>query len=565
MKIKNTKKRDGRIEPFDISKIQKQLDFAVEGTGLSAIEYESILNLPNKETIETKVIQETIINSGKNKISIENTKWDKAVGRADMYQLYRSVHKLTKFEVTDWIEHIKYLVRNGYYRKDILGYLNNLIEQDSKDNKFIKTINKYIETKNNYDWKMSYAQVEMLKSKYLIKNKKGIIEYPILSDIVNALILTSKNIERFTKMFEMIHLQYISLATPFKRNLRRPNGNTGSCYIGEAPDNLAGIMKSNTDMAHISKEGGGIGWYLGKIRPENSYSYNIVKSNNITKWVKIINDIAVAVNQAGVRLGAITVALDWWHLDIYSFLDVKSELKGDLRDKAFDIFPQVVVDQYFMNAVREDKEVYLFNQYEYKKLTGIDVTEQIEHNLEKIHLHIEELVKQNKFKHAVKIRAKDLWKRMLWVWIEIGDFYIANKDKINFSNYLKYDEEGGISKCVNLCLTGDTKVEVKINNENKIVSLKELEPYIKDNDTKIYIKSYDIETNEIQYQECYEFLDMGEAEELYEIEDELGNKILCTSDHKIYTKNRGYVEAKDLVETDILISTKTSRGLYDGL
>jgi len=711
--IKYTKKRNEDIEPFQMSKIQRLIDFAVKGTGLSAIEYESILNFPNKETIESKLIQEQIINSGRTKIDINDTRWDLAVGRADMYQLYRGVHKSTKLEPEAWQEHIKYLVRNNYYREDILEFLNRMTEKE------IKFIDKIIkdEEKNN-DWNQTFAQVEMLKAKYLIKNKRGIIEYPILSDIVNTLILTkSENGQknRFQKMFRDIHYQYISLATPFKRNLRRPDGNVGSCFIGETPDSLTALMKGFTDMALISKNGGGIGWYLGKIRPEDTYSYKIVKSNNITKWAKIINDIAVAVNQSGcvekntmvevlrdtvictieikdvqkgdlinsfnietekqefkevlgtfkpevkhkdqikiefsdsesyitsnwhptliykngeyiyvkaeeikinditinslnekvqvtkidnnplkeedfvditvkdnnnyfcskdgdifhvvhnTRPGAITLALDWWHLDMPSFLDIKSELKGDLRDKAFDIFPQVVVDQHFLKAVKEDKDVWMFNHYEYKKLTGTDVTECIEDELLAVHKHIEELAKTKFKKFTKKISAKKLWKDMLWMWIEIGDAYICNKDKLNFSNYMKYDPDGGVAKCANLCMTGDTEVQVKLQDEEKTIRLDEVRPGHQ-------VKSFNTDTNAIEYKNCYEFLDMGVSTELIEIEDELKNTIRCTPDHKIFTVDRDYVLAEDLLLTDTLIvdgsitkikeirTTKTKEKIYD--
>ena len=448
MKIKYTKKRNGNIVPFDISKIQKQIDFAVYDTGISALEYESIIELPPKETIESKEIQQIIINSGVKKITIDNKGWDYSVGRANMYDLYRQIYKRTKYEVKQWEDMIHYLVRNDYYRADILEYFNKLT---SKQKKFI---NSFIEGKNskNNDFKMTFAQVQILSSKYLIKNKRGVIEYPIMADIANALII-SKGGKHFNKVFKYIHKQYISLATPFKRNLRRPLGNVGSCFIGESEDSLSSLMKSFTDMAMISKEGGGIGWYLGKIRPEDTYSYKIVKSNNITKWAKIINDIAVAVNQAGTRPGAITLGLDWWHLDIDSFLDIKSELNGDLRDKSFDIFPQFIGDRYFFEAVQEDKEIYKFNQYEYKKQFGIDVTELAKEDLYKVHKHIEELVQEGKFKENVqKIKAKELWRKVLWTWIEIGDFYITSKDNLNKSNYLMYDPDRGIAKMGNLCI-----------------------------------------------------------------------------------------------------------------
>jgi len=464
-------KRDGRFEPFLMSKLREQIKFSVQGTSVPDIEFESLLNFPQKTTIKTETIQEKIINTAVQQITLETSEWSYIAGRADMYDLYRNIYKRVKFDVFDWQKHILYLVRNKYYRTDIKTFLAKL---DKKQLGYIDGIVNGDKLKN-YDFKMTYAQTKILSSKYLIKNKRGVIEYPILADIANALIL-SKGDENFIKIFKYIHNQYISLATPFKRNLRRPDGNVGSCFIGENPDSLAGIMKACTDMAHISKEGGGIGWYLGKIRPEDTYSYNIVKSNNISKWIKIINDIAIAVNQAGARPGAITIGLDWWHLDINSFLDIKSELNGDLRDKAFDIFPQLIIDSYFIEKKEKDEDVYLFNQYEYQKAFGVDVTELVDDELYAVHKHIEEMVEAGSWKHYKKISAKKLWKKTLHTWIELGDFYITHKDKLNFSNYLKYDPKGGITKQANLCVESfsisksPSKWKEEYNGEKRITT-----------------------------------------------------------------------------------------------
>ena len=236
--------------------------------------------------------------------------------------------------------------------------------------------------------------------------------------MTNAIILASiekpqEKINYAKEYYDFLSKYIISLATPFKSNLRLEGGNTGSCFIGEAGDSNAQLFKTYSDMATISQSGGGIGWYFGKIRPGDTWTQNVPKANAINKWIKIVNDIAVAVNQRGVRKGAITPALDWWHLDIVGFCEIKSELNGDLRDKCFDIFPQVVVDSYFVDAVLEDKKVFLYNQYEFKKLTKIDITELIGDELYNAHQKAEELILLGKLKHFKEIRAKDLWKKFL--------------------------------------------------------------------------------------------------------------------------------------------------------
>ena len=465
--VKQVIKKDGTIEPFDVTKIRNKIEKATAGTKVSPLEIESLIKF-TKTTYKTSEIQDIILESVKNKISIDEPELNLVAGRIAMDNLYREVWKHIKIDVDNFEEGIDYLVRNGYYRKDIKTYLEKLNKKD------LEWLKKQIKEKN-YDFQLVLSQVQVLKTKYLIKNKKGFIEYPIWADIANALILSRGYSKDFRKIFWFIHNQYISLATPFKANLRIPGGNTGSCFIGEMGDNLASIFKSYTDMAFISKEGGGIGWYLGKVRPGGTYSFNIRKSNKINKWIKIINDIAVAVNQRGIRKGAITVALDWWHLDIYDFLEIKSELTGDLRDKCFDIFPQIVVDNYFVDAVLNDEEVYLFNQYEFKQKTGIDVTELVDEELIRAIEQAQQMAREGKIA-GQKVRAKDLWKKALWIWVEIGDFYFTHKDNLNKSNYLKYSEEGGIAKCGNLCVESfsltklPTEWKEEVKNEKRVTT-----------------------------------------------------------------------------------------------
>jgi len=88
----------------------------------------------------------------------------------------------------------------------------------------------------------------------------------------------------------------------------------------------------------------------------------------VNPWVKVINDTAIAVNQLGSRAGAISVTLDVWHRDIYDFLDLQTET-GDIRRKAFDIFPAVTFPDLFMKRVENNENWTLFDPKEIKDLT----------------------------------------------------------------------------------------------------------------------------------------------------------------------------------------------------
>lgn len=432
-------KRNNEKQEFNLTKLRDQINFACKDLDVNPIVLESRLQSGIRNNIKTSELQELLIHSTLHLITTDEPDWLHVAGRLSMYQLHREVYKNTKIQYSEFSNFLDYAIKNKYYRSDI---------KDKYSTEDILKFQKAIEDAQDSDFEMVLPQVLSLKSKYLVKTKKGIIEYPLFADMANAMLLAD-NPEMVLEYFKSLYTQSVSLATPFKANLRREGGNTGSCFILSVGDSLDQISKSWNDIAKISKEGGGVGVYLGKIRPSGTHTQNIPKSNNISRWVKIINDIAVAVNQRGVRKGAVTPALDWYHLDIDSFIRMKSELGGDLREKCFDIFPQVVVDQYFIDAVKYGREVFLFNHFEVKEKLNIDVTDLVDKELYDAHLLIDEAIKDGKIKGFEKIQAKTLWVEFLKIWIETGDFYIIHKDNINLSNYLKSKY---IANSANLCV-----------------------------------------------------------------------------------------------------------------
>jgi len=435
-------KRNGQKQDLDVTKIREQINHCCEGINVNPLELEAKISTAIKTNMKTSDIQEMIILTATTLVTAETPQWSLVAGRLETYNTYREIYKNTKLTINDFFKFTDYAVKNGYYRKDFLDnytadqvvMLAGMLNYES-------------------DRKLVLPQILSLRSKYLLKNAKGHIEYPQFAEMSNSMILASVEDEKdkmktAKEYFNVLNDESVSLGTPFKANLRLNGGNTGSCFIMDMPDNLDGISKTWADMAEISKQGGGIGVYLGNLRPGGSASKNIPKANEITKWVKIINDICIAVNQRGIRKGAITPALDWWHLDIESFLAVKTETGGDLRDKSFDIFPQIVVDSYFVHKKEKNEDLYLFDQFEVLTKFNINVVDLIDEELFNAHLQIEQYIKEGKLKHFKKVNSKEMWALILETWIEIGDLYITHKDNLNMSNYLKADY---IANSFNLC------------------------------------------------------------------------------------------------------------------
>ena len=174
-------------------------------------------------------------------------------------------------------------------------------------------------------------------------------------------------------------------------------------------------------------------------------------AGTVVQWIKIINDTLVAVNQGGKRAGAGTVALPIWHNDILDFLDMQTE-HGDLRTKAYDVFPQVTIPDIFMERDKNGQPWTTFSPFEVKKKLGIDVRGLHGQAFTDAYLKIEQAAAEGKLKIIRQMdNARDLMKIIMRIQFETGLPYLAFTDTINEYNPNKGDVDNIGIPCVNLC------------------------------------------------------------------------------------------------------------------
>ena len=528
-------KRNKTTEPYCVAKIKKIIEFVTKNTKANPLELETMINSRVKNKITTQEIQFSLIDGAISLISTEAPDWSLVAGRLEVYNLQREIFKAYKITYdTPLYDFIQEMCDKGLYDKVIL-------EKYTRDE--INKINAFLNV--DYDFNLNIASAKNLIKKYLIKYNGKSIELPQFANLVTIMFLNisekENRIDNIKKDYEAVASLRISLATPFKANLRKPNANLSSCFILEVDDNSESINHSLASIAEISKNGGGVGVYLGRLRPSNSLVRGRVGANNINKWAKIIDDMSPAWNQCGVRQGAMTISIDVFHKDIESFIEMKTESGGDIREKCFNIFPQVILNNKFIQAV-ENNDVYpLLDRHTILTKLNADICnlKDFNDNYDKIL----ELVKNKKLYNCELIEAKKLWKRILEVYVETGELYLVFKENINKTN--PFYDNGEYINSANLCLTGDTQIKIRIQDKVKNVSIQDLKNY-----TDYEVLSYNTETKENEWKQGYDFIE-SEHEEYYEIEFE-GKIIKCSAEHKIWTENRGYVKAKDLVETDVL-------------
>ena len=248
------------------------------------------------------------------------------------------------------------------------------------------------------------------------------------------------------KFYDMLSMLQVTMATPTLSNARKPYHQLSSCFIDTVPDSLEGIYRSLDNFAMVSKFGGGMGMYFGKVRAAGGDIRGFKGvAGGVIRWMKLVNDTAVAVDQLGMRQGAVAVYLDVWHKDLPEFLQLRTN-NGDDRMKAHDIFPAVCYPDLFWKIAKEDLNQlwYLFCPHEVMKVKGYCLEDCFGDEWEQKYL---DCVQDSRLsKRAISI--KDIVRLVLRSSVETGTPFIFNRDTVNRANPNAHQ---GMIYCSNLC------------------------------------------------------------------------------------------------------------------
>ncbi len=439
-------KRDGSKVAFNVMKIKKVIEWACEGTQVNPLVLESHIQANFQDHMSTEHIQEMLITTALSLTQINDDftdlQWRIVAARLRLLNLYKKAKRTQEYDSFGYGSYEKFVkkaIEKGIYDKKI---------EEIYTYEEIAELGKEIDI--NYDRDYDYAAISLMKKRYLMNLESQTFELPQQMYATIALLLASpekkeKRIEIAKKIYHATASRKISLATPIILNLRRPGGNLASCFITAMDDSLDSIYYTLDQLGQISKNAGGVGVNVSRVRCEGSRIKGIKgASGGVLPWIKLINDTAVAVNQLGSRAGAITVALDSWHIDIEEFLTMQHE-NGDQRKKAYDVFPQVVLSDLFMKRVEEGKKWTLIDPHEIRKKYNVEIAElygkEFEEFYEKIELDTE-------LEFRKQIAAKDLMKSILKTTVETGLPYVFFKDT---TNTLNPNQHRGLIGNANLC------------------------------------------------------------------------------------------------------------------
>jgi ribonucleotide reductase alpha subunit len=331
----------------------------------------------------------------------------------------------------------------------------------------------------------------------------------------------SSNPEHAQRLYDYASKHWLSYATPLLSFGRSKRGLPISCFLNYIEDTAEGLVENFSETSWLSMLGGGVGIGFG-IRSASE------KSTGVMPHLKTYDASSLAYRQGSTRRGSYAAYLDISHPDIIAFIEMRKPT-GDQNMRCLNLHHGINITDKFMNII----ELCMFDENTDDSWELIDPAS----------------------KQVVEVvSAREIWQRIIEMRMQNGEPYLHFIDESNreMPSWLK--RHGLQIKQSNLCVTGDTEITVfdTFTNKTVIIHIDEFIQMYQPERWKIW--SYNTETKTCEWKWVTDAAMTNPSAEILEIEDEATGKILrCTPEHQVYTKNRGYVMAKDLVEDDELV------------
>lgn len=393
-------------------------------------------------------------------ISKEAPKWEYIASRFLSYELHEEISaRMQKLELFRFSNKLKYLEEQGYYGDYI---------RKAYDDAEIDELGAYL--KDERDALFTYSGLELVKKRYLMcSHSHEVLETPqeMFMGIAMHLAMPEKERVHWAKqIYDILSQLQVTMATPTMSNARKPYHQLSSCFIDTVEDTLNNIYKSIDNFAQVSKYGGGMGLYFGKVRANGSDIRGFEgAAGGVIRWIKLVNDTATAVDQLGVRQGAVAVYLDAWHKDLPEFLNLRTN-NGDDRMKAHDVFPAVCYPDLFWKMAKEDLNAtwYLMCPHEIHKIKGYHLEDFYGEEWEERYF---DCVQDPRVPKRAMV-LKDLVRLILKSAVETGTPFTFNRDHVNRMNP---NSHAGMIYCSNLCTEIAQNMKALELEESRIVEV----------------------------------------------------------------------------------------------
>lgn len=416
-----------------------QSDFNDESYSLSALQakFDSFY----KPSMNEEECYAALVKAAVELTTPEAPNWEFIASRLLNYSFQNNLtNVMNKYGITCLYEKIRYMCDKRLYGDYILAHYSRK-EIDEAEGFIVK----------DRDTLFTYSGLDLLLKRYVIHDHNHVpLETPqeMFMGIALHLCMNEKmdRMKWVKRTYDMLSRLEVTMATPTMSNARKPYHQLSSCFIDMVPDSLDGIYRSLDNFAKVSKLGGGMGMYFGKVRATGSAIRGFKgAAGGVIRWIRLVNDTAVAVDQLGMRQGAVAVYLDVWHKDLPEFLQLRTN-NGDDRMKAHDVFPAVCYPDLFWKLADEniDAPWYLMCPHEILAVKGYSLEDYYGEEWEKRYY---DCVNDSHISKRT-VSVKDIVRLVLRSAVETGTPFAFNRDTVNRMNP---NGHAGMIYCSNLC------------------------------------------------------------------------------------------------------------------
>ena len=543
-------KRSGKQEHLDLDKLHIMVEEACRDlAGVSASQVEMQSGIQFYDGITTSEIQEILIRSASDLIDLDNPNYQYVAARLLLFSVRKSLYGKLQ-EHPDFLTHLKSCVNSGVYDPNIL------IKYDKDE---IIRLGTYI--KHDRDYLFTYAGLRQVVDKYLVQDRSSgkLYETPqfmymMIAATIFANYSKEVRLSYVKRYYDAISKHRINIPTPIMAGVRTPLRQFASCVLVDVDDSLDSIFSSDMAIGRYVSQRAGIGINAGRIRGINSkIRGGEVTHTGVVPFLKKFESTVRCCTQNGIRGGSATVHFPIWHQEIEDIIVLKNN-KGSEDNRVRKLDYSIQISKLFYERFIQDGEITLFSPHDVPGLYDSFGT------IEFDSLYIE--YENNSSIPKKTVKAQDLILDILKERAETGRIYIMNIDHCNsHSSFIDKIEMS------NLCVAGDTKIKVRydystdasgnIIKKEEITKISNSEFGINYwwNELKcLEVLSYNTETGKEEWAPIKAYAETSPKAKVMKITDEESDKsIVVTPEHQVFTKNRGYVRAKDLTETDDLV------------
>lgn len=530
-----TVKKNSGVSNLKTDKIRRTLERACENINHVNVDeiYAYVVN-HLYDGITTKQIEDLLITSAETFIEFE-PEYNQVAVRLFLQKLQKEVFGKSTTEQErkslykqSFPAYIKYAVEIGLLDKRMLDYdLNRLAD--------------FLDWKRDYDF--DYMGIQTLYERYFVKDGEKRLELPqyFFMRVAMGLCLNETNKEEHVlELYSMYSFKYALPSTPTLFHSGLVHSQLASCYLNMVEDDLSHIFKVAGDNAQMAKYSGGLGTDVTNVRATGALIESTkVESQGVIPFLKIYNDVCVAINRSGKRRGAGAIYCEVWHLDFEDIIDLKKNT-GDERRRTHDLHIANWVPDLFVKRVLEDGPWTFFSPNEVPELHEI-----YGKAFEEKYVEYEKLAKEGKLRQHKTVKAKDLWRRMLTSLFETGANWQTWKDAFNVRS--PQDHVGVIHNTNLCCLTKDQLVVC----QNGFATVEEL----------FNNKQQNQVIGKTKIENASPMLLPRPNAPIVKIHTKEGYTHKVTPDHKVWVDEKGYVEAQDL-EVGDKISLQQIPGMF---